>query len=127
MSDHDATEGAQSDSIDASFDALSDPCRRSLCRYAMRTETSTVTREDLADYIVDRAPETAAADTDRRAVATELHHVHLPKLDEADMVEYDPQSGAVYVNRATVAEHLERIRATVADLQDGRVADLDRQ
>lgn len=126
MSDPDAAGGDGSDSIDASFDALSDPCRRSLCRYAMRTETDTVTRDELADYIVDRAPEMATAALDHHALAMELHHVHLPKLDETGLVEYNPQSGVVYVDRTTVAEHLERIRATIADLQDRQVAEVNR-
>lgn len=125
MSDPNAAGGDGSGSIDASFDALSDPCRRSLCRYAMRTETGPVTRDELTDYIADRATETATTDLDRRAIAMELHHVHLPKLDETGMIEYDPQSGVAYVDRTTVAERLERIRATIADLQDGQVAEVD--
>lgn len=121
MNDWHARGDEGSDSIDASFDALSDPRRRSLCRYVMRTETDVVTSEELTDYVVDRAPETAAADVERQRVATELRHVHLPKLDEADVVEYDRRSETVHVDRETLTAHLERVRATVADLQDAQV------
>lgn len=104
--------------IGSSFIVLSDPCRRSLCRYAMRTGTTRVTREELVDYVVERAPEPVAADADRRTVALKLHHVHLPKLATAGLIEYDQQSGVVHIDRATVTERLERVRATIADLQD---------
>ncbi|WP_226480311.1 DUF7344 domain-containing protein [Natrinema amylolyticum] len=119
MNDRDGTPPGES--IDASFEVLSDPHRRSLCRYVMRTETEVVTNEELVEYVVERAPETAADDgdsTDEHCVATELRHVHLPKLDEAGLVEYDRRSGVVRVDRATVADRLERVRAIVRDLQN---------
>ncbi|MGQ3411062.1 DUF7344 domain-containing protein [Natrinema sp. LN54] len=119
MADRHADGDEKRNSIDLSFAALSDPCRRSLCRYAMRTGTESVASEDLVDYVIERAPETGSAEPDRRAVETELRHVHLPKLDEAGMVDYDRQSGVVHVDRATVAKRLEDVRAAVADLQDG--------
>jgi hypothetical protein len=39
-----------------------------------------------------------------------LHHVHLPKLDEAGLVEYDPET------RQVIAIDRDRIRSVVADL-----------
>ncbi|SER08875.1 DUF7344 domain-containing protein [Natrinema salaciae] len=118
MSDRDAEDDVEPVPIDPSFDALNDPYRRSICRYAMRTTADTATHEELVDYVVDRAPETAAADPDRREIATELRHVHLPKLDEAGLIEHDRQRGVVHVDRATTATYLERVRETVADLQE---------
>ncbi|WP_226039068.1 hypothetical protein [Natrinema sp. DC36] len=118
MTDQDGMGSEDSIPIDSSFVALSDPCRRSLCRYAMRTETEHVSHEELVDYVVERAPEPVAADADRRTVATELVHIHLPKLADAGLIEYDRQSGVVHVDRATIEECLERARTTIADLQD---------
>lgn len=105
-------------SIDLWFAALSDPRRRSLCRYAMRTDGGPVAHEELVDHVVRRAPETDSAEPDRERVETELRHVHLPKLDDAGMVDYDRQSGVVHIDRETTAERLERVRTMVADLQD---------
>ncbi|WP_226004013.1 DUF7344 domain-containing protein [Natrinema salinisoli] len=121
MGDWHIADGEVPDPIDTSFDVLSDPYRRSLCRYAMRTETDAVACEELVDYVVDRAPETAADDLDKQTTATKLRHVHLPKLDGAGMVEYDRRNGTVRVDRSTIAERLERVRAAVADLRDAKV------
>ncbi|QLK27291.1 hypothetical protein HYG81_06730 [Natrinema zhouii] len=118
MTDWNGAGSEDSNLIDSSFIALSDPYRRSLCRYAMRTEATRVTHEELVDYVVERTPEPVAADADRRTVAIKLRHVHLPKLAEAGLIEYDHQSGVVRVDRATIADRLERTRATIADLQD---------
>ncbi|PGF16743.1 hypothetical protein CP556_11855 [Natrinema sp. CBA1119] len=118
MTDQDGAESEDPAPIDSSFTALSDPSRRSLCRYAMRTETERVSSEELVDYVVERAPEPVAADADRQTIALELHHVHLPKLANAGLIEYDRQNDVVHVDRATIADRLERARDTISDLQD---------
>lgn len=103
--------------IDTSFDVLRDPWRRAICRYALRTEADTVTQGTLVDYIADRAPGAAHRDLERRSVATELRHVHLPKLTDTGLIEYDRRDEVVRVDRSAVAERLEAVRATVVDLQ----------
>jgi len=75
-------------------------------------------REELVDYVVERTPEPVAADADRQTVSLELCHVHLPKLANAGLIEYDRQSGVVHIDRAAITDRLERARATIADLQD---------
>ncbi|GAB3676952.1 DUF7344 domain-containing protein [Halopiger thermotolerans] len=106
--------------IDRGFAALGDPYRRALCRYALRTNADIVTIEELVDYLADEA--TVATETgedcDRQTLETDLHHRHLPALAEAGMVEYERRSGAVYLDRDTTAALLERVRATVANLED---------
>ncbi len=84
----------------------------------MQTETDVVTNEELVEYVVERAPETAAHDADEHRIATELRHIHLPKLDEAGLVEYDRRSEVVRVDRATVSERLEQVHTIVQDVQD---------
>jgi len=118
MTRWDGAETAESRPIDSAFTALSDPCRRAVCRYAMRTDATTFEHADIADYVVDRAPEGMS---DRRTVATKLRHVHLPKLEEAGLLEYERDSGVVHVDRERIADRLERLRAVVAELQDARV------
>ncbi|WP_436344988.1 DUF7344 domain-containing protein [Natronorubrum sp. FCH18a] len=105
--------------IDTSFDVLRNPSRRALCRYVMRTEADTVTPGTLVDYIADRAPDTADRDLERRNLATELRHVHLPKLADTGLIEYDRRDEVVRVDRSAVADRLEAVHATVVDLQDG--------
>ncbi|PCR91337.1 DUF7344 domain-containing protein [Natrinema ejinorense] len=117
MSNQNKKRAREPDSIDQSFDVLRDPCRRSLCRYVMQTETAVITHEEAVDYVVDRVSASIETTPDRTAVATELRHIHLPKLDEAGLIEYDRESGAVHVDRATTEACLEQVRATVAELQ----------
>ncbi|AEH36874.1 DUF7344 domain-containing protein [Halopiger xanaduensis] len=112
--------------IDRGFDALSDPYRRALCRYVLRTDADIVAFEELVDYLADEA--TAAIGTEgeeedcsRQTLETDLHHRHLPALAEAGVVEYDRHSGAVYLDRAATAALLERVQATVANLQDAPI------
>ncbi|WP_459194495.1 DUF7344 domain-containing protein [Halosimplex sp. J119] len=58
---------------------------------ALESHTNPVARATLAR---DVAASEASAD-DVRDVEIQLHHVHLPKLDEAGLVDYDPDEGVV--------------------------------
>lgn len=118
MSNQNAEGGAGADSIDAWFDALSDPRRRSVCRYAIRTETDVVTHEELVDLVLERGPETHSDDRERRTVELDLRHTHLPKLDAIGVVEYDPRGETVRVDRATLTDGLQRVSETVDGLQE---------
>lgn len=99
------------------FAALSDPYCRSICRYAMRTDTVQLEHAEIADYIVDRTQEGTSDDPDRQTVATELRHVHLPKLDDAGLVAYDRERGLVHADCETIAARLDRLQEMIADLQ----------
>lgn len=74
-------------------EVLSHPVRRSLLR--LLRETGPTTAERAAGRLTDAAgrPDGAGAGGDTLEVA--LHHVHLPKMAAAGVVEYDPASGTV--------------------------------
>ncbi|WP_132057375.1 DUF7344 domain-containing protein [Halorussus amylolyticus] len=76
------------DRLDASFGLLAHAHRRSVL-YALR-EDGPKTRDELADELVA----TGVADDRDRTVAS-LFHTHLPKLDDAGVVEYDRDDGVV--------------------------------
>ncbi|SEQ93123.1 DUF7344 domain-containing protein [Natrinema salaciae] len=58
--------------------------------------TSPVDRSTVAAEIVARETDRdATSDGTRRRVEAELHHIHLPKLEETGVVEYDPGSQLV--------------------------------
>lgn len=124
MTNRNVDRGSGVTQADASFEILRDPHRRSVCRYVSRTETPIVTRAELVDYVAERASDAVETDgeTDprvaRRRVATQLRHVHLPKLDDFGIVEYDPDRETISVDREALATHLERARGAIADLQD---------
>lgn len=78
------------------FSLLSNDARRRAVAYLAKRDAP-VTLNDLADVVAspdetERDSEPAAA---RERVAVALHHVHLPKLDAADVVDYDVDANAV--------------------------------
>lgn len=67
--------------------------RRLLCR-VLRESTTPLPAGELADRIAEREFETPTP-ADRRTVYCSLHHNHLPRLDEADVVAYEATEGSV--------------------------------
>lgn len=71
--------------------------RRRVALSELKAESVPMTVTDLARTMAAHETNTEA-ERDRDAVeslCTSLHHVHLPKLAEAGLVEYDPSSGAI--------------------------------
>lgn len=73
---------------------------------AMLDQDGLVTVDDLTGLLADR-------DADRETVRLNLYHRHLPKLDDAGVVEYDWRSGDVVL---TVDE--ERLREVLAPFEE---------
>lgn len=134
--------GADSDSIEEPFETLQDPDRRALCRYLLRSDADLVTHEELLEYLLEgssTAETTGTAETpggdrrrdrnrgrSRRITAAQLRHAHLPALDDAGLLEYDPETGVAYVDRGAIVDYLERAQAAIADLlaeREGRNAE----
>ena len=94
--------------IDEVFELLSNDCRRRVCLFLRRTGIEVATLDDLVEALAS-----AESDEERERLAINLHHRHLPKLDEAGIVDYDPRSNtARYWGQPTVekwAEHVEAI------------------
>jgi hypothetical protein len=114
---------------DRAFDLLADP-RRWRALAALRSADGPMALVDLAAATAARVEgvDPAAVSLDRRErTAAQLHHVHLPKLDDADVVSYDPAE-----NRATLTDRAERLDpcfeaiATFSDPADER-PDADRR
>lgn len=76
---------------DQAFDLLGDATRRRAV-VALCDMDKAMALDDLATAVVERAPEGASQDISeerRKRAAASLHHCHLPKLDDAGVVEYD--------------------------------------
>jgi hypothetical protein len=94
------------------FDSLSSARRRAVIT-ALDDARTPVSLSELAESITtdetesvgERSPDSV------RSVTTSLHHVHLPKLDAADVVEYDVEAGEVAVgdHHGDARELLERV------------------
>lgn len=102
-------------SIDEAIEILSESVRRDVINYFqvhpsdttdIKTLANFITKEGGVDYGEDRAQET---------VESLLHHLHLPALAEASLVEFDPRSSQVrYVGN----EKVENIQAIIRKIEE---------
>lgn len=87
-------------SVDAVMDLLTDERRRHVLE-CLRDRDVAITLPDLAQDVAVREsaePRTAIEPETIRTVATSLHHLHVPKLAAAGVVEYDPDRKLVAAN-----------------------------
>ncbi|ELY38329.1 DUF7344 domain-containing protein [Natronorubrum tibetense] len=83
--------------LDALFGALADSRRRTILT-VLGNQYHPLSTETLARDVAARETETAARDVPRERVEqvlTSLVHVHLPHLNDAGLVGYDPETGSV--------------------------------
>lgn len=76
--------------LDDLFDVLADARRRRVLQYFRTCSDDVATVTDLADYVARQTE-----GDDFRTVSVALHHKDVPKLVEADLVEYDRQTETV--------------------------------
>lgn len=100
-------------SLDAVLDVLSNERRRLVLEYLLQDYDS-ATVEELIDHVVTeiRPLDDARPDELRSQVEVKLTHVHLPKTDDAGIIEYDRDRRIVSVTDATpvVQPYLELFR-----------------
>lgn len=92
VSDDSEGDSGISPQLDATLDLLSDKRRRYVLYY-LREQGGTVSLEELADMVA--AWESDDESPDHPQVLADLHHSHLPRLDEAGAVTFDPEDGYV--------------------------------
>jgi len=107
-----------SESLDTTFALLSDTRRRYVLYDLSRTNGATSLSE-LAERVValetGESP-TVVSDERRREVELSLAHVHLPKLADAGVVEFDGRSGdVVFVNESGTLERVLEFAGQVED------------
>ncbi|PGF15578.1 hypothetical protein CP556_05210 [Natrinema sp. CBA1119] len=96
--------------IDTLFALLRNRYRRDVVDILSERESS-MPLHDLAAVVAtaETGPESDRASTERtHEVAATLHHSHLPKLDDADIVDYDTETHSVTPVRATALAALMR-------------------
>lgn len=100
-------EPAITPSIDDVFDLLANEDRRETCLFLMSIPEPVITVENILDALCEGEP-----DRDREQLAIDLHHRHLPKLEAAGIIDYDPRSNtARYWGQPTVEKWAEHVRA----------------
>ncbi len=97
--------------VDDVFALLADWRRRTVCRYFVTTGSNSAHVDTLAAAVAGRAAreDVDSTETSEAAVRTALVEEHLPRLDEAGVLDFDERSGSVhYWGQPTVekwAEH----------------------
>lgn len=99
---------------------LTEKRRRYALYHLNDAETRTVTLDELADQIVtweDRWERNESAKAERRAnTRVTLHHNHLPKLADADLIDYDTRNRIVTVRRVEELSTTDWVQSNQAEL-----------
>lgn len=93
-----ASSGLSQDQV---FEVLKSP-RRRYALYFLRREGGTVELSDLTDQVAAWENDTTPAgltSEQRKRVYISLYQTHLPKLDDAGIVEYEREAGNVHLSR----------------------------
>jgi hypothetical protein len=108
-------EGAMTgEDLDALFEILADDQRRHILTYLEERDEDVAAFSELIDHVADERVGDPTDDHER--VAVRLHHAHLPKLADLDLVEYDARSETVrYRGGPAVSEWLTLARSHEPD------------
>lgn len=82
-------------SLDATLELLADADRRAVLDCLADAPDGTATVADLAEHVADRRADATGERPDEDDVLQTIHHVHVPKLADAGVVDYDPRSREV--------------------------------
>jgi len=95
MDETESSLSASSDTLSSRTDivvaALANHRRRATLASLWQTQSGTATVEELASAIIEHEDEQSSIP--RHTMS--LHHVHLPKLADANLITYDPNRGRV--------------------------------
>jgi len=92
-------------STDTALRLLADQQRRKVLRH-VADGNGTTTADQLVDSIFTDTPPSVDQGTTRDQFAINLHHVHLPMLEEAGAIEYGSESEAIQYRSIDIVEEL---------------------
>jgi len=105
----------ESESLDELIRLLTDSCRRTLL-HVLVTGPHDQSVDDVVDQVVAESEARGARPTDRGRIRSELHHKHLPTLDDRGVVDYDPANNAVtYLPDEDLESLLEFVDTLITD------------
>jgi DNA-binding transcriptional ArsR family regulator len=90
--------GTETIAVDTVVSALADERRRTILNALVSAPEETLAYDALVDHVADRLREDGAGrvtDGQRRAVRGTLHHIHLPQLADAELVEHETETEQV--------------------------------
>ena len=108
--------------FDALFEAFQQSRRRHAWHYMHSAVEDVFTLDELTDEVLRREGTPKPRDEDASDLAVALHHVHLPKLDDAGLVDYDARDHLV---RYSGSEHPtgpdpQDVASLLEEVEDGR-------
>lgn len=84
------------DRLDRVLALLANRQRREILDRLVESDSEVTTVEELSRYLTRVVTDGGEAESpSTEGARAKLHHVHLPKLEECDLVEYDARSGKV--------------------------------
>jgi len=96
---------------DSIYRTLARERRRQLLRYLRHTEDGTAHLDDLVGYIHQK--ESDPPSSDQESIRIDLYHVHLPFLDEKEIIDLDHRSETVqYRSHARLEAELDQLSDT---------------
>jgi DNA-binding transcriptional ArsR family regulator len=99
--------------LDELFEILADSHRRRILAYLADADDDVAAFSELIEHVAD---DSAGESTDKERLAVSLYHTHLPKLADANVVEYDPRSEVVrYRGGDVVSDWVELARSYETD------------
>lgn len=98
----------RNDSLSRALSVLENKQRRDVLAAIMEANTRTMTIDDLVDTMIKRGTQ----ETIKEETEVQLHHIHLPKLAEEGLIEFDPRSGQL---RYHGDDEVERLLGLIED------------
>jgi hypothetical protein len=92
-----SSEGENPVSPDTILSAVANEHRRAILNAVTNASEQTLAYDALVERVADRVRDEDERESDehRQRVRIALHHTHLPKLDEARMIDYTDETGHV--------------------------------
>ncbi|WIV67692.1 DUF7344 domain-containing protein [Natrialbaceae archaeon AArc-T1-2] len=98
-------------SLDRVFDLLSDRRRRLVLYHLHDCADDTATVDEITAYVASQEESKTSPQEHRQEIVMSLEHVHLPRLEDAAVLEYDRRSETVrYRQQPSLEEWLEHAR-----------------
>ncbi|UPV99186.1 hypothetical protein M0R88_11685 [Halorussus gelatinilyticus] len=82
-------------SLDATLELLANHDRRAIVAYLRDASDRTATVSELSDHLVERRAERTGERPGQSHVYSTLYHIHIPKLVDAGVVDYDARTEEV--------------------------------
>lgn len=81
--------------------------RRAICR-VLSSDVAVTTLDELVDALSKRESEATNTELDRESIVLQLHHIHLPLLQDIGLIEYEHRSEIIrYWGHSEIERRLE--------------------